>query len=236
MEKPKSREKCGRHAFVNLTTGKIVPYHCKGRSCTNTRCRELYAKKRVGMIKDLVEENKLDRFFTLTLDEKRWYNSREAWEEISHVWSKFRKRLNREYKGIKFVAILEKHKKNDRPHIHGFWNQYVSQGWISKNWDECGGGRVVDIRRVEDDVSSYVGKQLDVAKYVGKDNVNVGSYVKKRKRIFWRSTGLKCEAEKKEKEKGWVLVKEVFYDEEGNLLDIARNFVENIGMSCKGIL
>ncbi len=181
---------CGRFAMQDWEQGTFWRNQCNGRSCHHKECRQAYARKRVKEITDLVNLNGLNRFITLTLDHKKWSSAQEAWEGIAGVWSMFRKRLRRAFKGIKFVCILEKHKESDYPHVHGFLNQFVPSRWISKNWEECGGGIMTDIELVRGDVTAYVTKQLEVAKYVGKDNVNIGDWVAPRKRVIWKSRGL----------------------------------------------
>ena len=199
--KPK---KCGIYAAYDIKHREYQRYQCRLRGCKYKNCRKKYAKKRVDQIDSLVRENGLYVFFTLTLDGKDWADSQEAWDKIAGIWAKFRakirdarlpkvgkKKAAKMFPSFKYVAILEKHKKNDRPHIHGFANCYMPYEWVSKAWNECGGGVMVSLEHVTGNITDYVTKQLDVTKYVGKDNINIAGYVKKGKRVMWRSRGLK---------------------------------------------
>lgn len=186
---------------VKLTAWK---HRCNGRSCIREECRATYAWKRIKEIADLAEQNKLDRFITLSLDREVFETAADAWKGISKVWLKFRHRLLRKYKGIKFVCVLEKHKKNDYPHIHGLVNRWIDEAWMRKNWDECGGGRHVDIERVTGDITGYLTKQLNIAKYFGKDNLDVANWVAPRQRVIWKSRGLKRSAVLVKKDIGFL--------------------------------
>jgi hypothetical protein len=125
-----------------------------------------------------------------------------------------RKRLRRRFKEFRFVAVLEKHKQNDRPHIHGFTNVWLSQSEWSVMWNECGGGKIVWVEKVRsEEVSEYVGKEISVARYVGKENLAVN---RKKIRKLWRSKGMKASFELKE-DKTWCIIKEKVYNENGEL-------------------
>lgn len=168
------------------------------------------------LISALIDEYKLIRFFTLTLDPALIEG--DPWEYISHPWSKMRKRLRRQSTAFRFVAILERHKERDVPHIHGFTDLWLSQRKWSKHWEASGGGSVVWVEKVKDkDASAYVSKELNVAKYVGKDNLQV-SQGRKGMRTFWRSSKLKA---KFELTKGgeWCILKEQVYREDGEYTD-----------------
>lgn len=181
---------CGRYAFANVREGTYTRNRCGSRSCKYKQCREKYAWKRIKEITELVEDNDLNRFLTLTLNPANFPTVKDAWGQIPKIWDKMAKRMRRAFPGIKYVMILEKHKRNDRPHIHGFVNRYIPVQWLWKNWSEVGGGEGGYIENVSSSVTAYVTKQLHVAKYVGKDNLNVGNWVRPRQRVIWKSRGL----------------------------------------------
>lgn len=128
---------------------------------------------------------------------------------------------------MRFVAVLERHKNRNVPHIHGFTNIWLAQLDWSRHWEDSKGGKIVWIERVKDgDASAYVSKQLEVAKYVGKDQL-MGSYEvevspgrKKRVRTLWRSENTKAKFELT-KEEGWDIIKAGIYQEDGSLTDFA---------------
>ena len=213
---------CG-HWGVKSPEGRLTPFKCGHRGCSSQECRRLFWWRRVRLIADLVTEYQLDKFFTLTLDPELF--DKEPWTEIQHVWSKFRKRMSRRTKakglgGWKFVAVLESHKTRKWPHIHGFTDFWMAQADWSSIWYECCGGKIVWVEKVVDIVSigDYVGKQIDVARYVGKQSiVGVPSKVEgKTIRTLWRSKYLKSKKELT-KEEGWCIIKERIYDGNGNL-------------------
>lgn len=171
------------------------------------------------LISALIKEYGLTRFFTLTLDRNMIPSSQEPWSYIHHPWTKLRKRLKRLYHDFKFVAILEGHKNNKYPHIHGFTNVWVPQVDWSIMWNECEGGQVVWVEQVKDgDVSGYVSKELEVARYVGKENLVAAYKQRNGKRTLWRSEKLKAKYELT-KTDGWDILKQDVYTEQGELTD-----------------
>lgn len=208
---------CGNWSWLS-PDGKIQPWYCGRPNCAKNRdiCHSLFKWHRTTLIDDLVVENGLWRFFTLTVDPALVPPGENPWSWISYPWSKLRKRLNRIADGnvcFRYVAVLEKHKKNERPHIHGFTNMWIHiQDW-TRNWQEAGGGRICWIEKVEESkrASGYV------TKYIGKDQVGSG-YLEARaagSRTFWRSRGLKSKKECLTNEEGWVIVKEKVYMDDG---------------------
>lgn len=86
-------------------------------------------------------------------------------------------------------------------------------------WDACRGGKIVWVERVKDaKASEYVSKQLEVAKYVGKDNLVGASRGKDKFRTLWRTRGLKAKFELTSEE-GWGIIKEHIFDNNGNYTD-----------------
>jgi len=172
----------------------------------------------VRLITALIQEHDLTKFFTLTLDRVLLeQSSDQPWEYIHHPWSKMRKRMNRKFAAFNFVAILEGHKNDNYPHIHGFTNVWMDQKSWSSMWDACGGGRIVWIEQVKNEgLSEYVSKSIEVARYVGKEQLREGYKNKKGHRTLWRSKGLKANFELK-KEPGWCIIKENVFNEEGEV-------------------
>lgn len=59
-----------------------------------------------------------------------------------------------------FIRVLE-YQQNGNAHFHVLLKDYVSQAWVSEAWSALGGGRIVDIRRVDmHRVSHYLSKYL----------------------------------------------------------------------------
>lgn len=195
--------KCGIDYWYNTITGACQVFKCNRGRCDDTECNKAFAKKRVAMATDLVRQYGLTRFFTLTVG--RSMDIDGAWQMIAYWWSLLRKRLKRycEQRGIdlKYFAILECH-KDGYPHVHGFWNVYIPTRTLSAMWSEVAPGKMVWLEVVtdEDKAAEYVSKQLEVAKYIGKDQVaSASKMVQSRKRTMWRSKGLLTEFERRKK-------------------------------------
>ena len=171
------------------------------------------------LISSLIEKYGLVRFFTLTLNRDIIPEKVDPWDYIHYPWSKFRKRMKRRY-DFKFVAILEGHKNKNYPHIHGFTNVWMKQAEWSEVWSECGGGVYVWVEKVENPigVTGYVSKTLEVARYVGKEQLLDGYKQKKGHRTLWRSEGLKADFELDTTEE-WCIIKDGVFTEEGELTD-----------------
>lgn len=176
------------------------------------------------LISTLIRDHSLSKFFTLTLDrdmipyDRKEMEQVDAWEYVHVPWTRFRKRMKRRG-DFKFVAILEAHKNTQYPHIHGFTNLWMDQKEWSRKWDECRGGRVVWVEKVESEsLSTYVTKSLDVAKYVGKENLTDGYKQKGGHRTLWRSKNMKAEFELTTLS-GWVMIKEHVFRDNGEMSD-----------------
>ena len=181
----------------------------------------MFWSRRVRLITALINEYSLIRFFTLTLNPKYLNNgSVNAWSYIHVPWSRLRKRLKRRFPGFKFVAILEKHKNRDVPHIHGFTNVWLDVKDWSKMWSECKGGEVVWIEQVKkgQEVSQYVNKQIEVAKYVSKDTIMPAYKIDKQYRTLWRSEKTKAKFELT-KGDDWCIIKQDVYNSKGEISD-----------------
>lgn len=207
---------CGKWAWHHPEKGLSV-FHCGSGSCGKPKCRDLFWSRRVRLITALIKEFGLIRFFTLTLDRCKIPKEVDPWDYIHHPWSKMRKRLKRLSAAFKFVAILEAHKTKKYPHIHGFTNLWLPQVEWSIMWNECKGGKIVWIEQVKDgDVSSYVSKELEVAKYVGKENLTQAYKQKRGHRTLWRSEGIRAKYELISSP-DWTIIKQEVFTEEGEL-------------------
>ena len=209
---------CGIWAWKSKT-GELSRWFCGSGNCEREKCRVMFWSKRVKLITALIQEYSLIRFFTLTLDPKYLNDPNvNAWGYIHTPWSKLRKRLKRRFPDFKFVAILEKHKYRDVPHIHGFTNIWLDVREWSRLWSECEGGQIVWLEKVKEgqEVSNYVNKEIEVAKYVSKDTIKASYKIDKRYRTIWRSENTKAEFELT-KSKDYSIIKEDVYNENGSI-------------------
>jgi len=225
---------CGKYGWFNPSTGETGVFFCGLASCGRKYCQKLHYIKRVRLISDLIPEYDLWRFWTLTMG--RNLPRKRAWTEFPGVWNKVRTVLVRKNPSMKYVAILEAH-KDGYPHAHVFLNMYLDKFMVSRHMKNCGGGMYTYAEKIDQtsgDVAEYVSKQLNVARYVGKDQVITAKHmVKPRARTFWRSQGMKTEyeREKANKEKsGIVLVTEDLWRQTEEGFDKLHGVVYNRDM------
>lgn len=197
-----------------------MQFRCGSMSCHRSECKGLFWSRRVRLLTALIGEYALSKFFTLTLDPK--FVEGDAWAYISYPWSKFRKRMARRCGAAwKFAAVLEGHKSRDVPHIHGFTDVWIHQRDWSTMWHASCGGSVVWVEKVESEgLSEYVHKQIEVAKYVGKAQLESGYKHRDKLRTLYRSQGLKAKFELTTSTE-WCIVKENIYRDDGSLTDWA---------------
>ena len=156
------KDVCGKWHYLNMATGRTVPFSCLKNTCPKPHCVKARRARRVAVLEAAMLEHSLTRFVTLTLSEEKHPNPGLAWINIAGIWKKFIREVRKGVPNLKYVAILEKHTENDRPHIHCVWNEYFDQDWLSRTWDEAGGGIIVDVRRIYDEkgLAGYLGKQV----------------------------------------------------------------------------
>lgn len=193
-------------------------WFCGSGGCSRPECVNLFWSRRVRLITSLIEEHGLSRFFTLTLDPDMVEG--DPWSYIHHPWSKFRHRMKRRFNsGFKYVAVLESHKDRDCPHIHGFTSVWMAQADWSSMWHASCGGAVVWVEQVKSpDLGEYVSKSIEVARYVGKEQLKAGYKHRANAHTLWRSTNTKARFELT-RTPGWCIVKENVYREDGQLTD-----------------
>lgn len=212
---PKKLSSCGRYAMLNRMTGDYWPALCRGRACRRMRCRELYAERTVKLIAGIERLNGFNTMVTLTLDQSKYPDPKDAWRDITRIWHNLCRELQRIYGSFPFVWALEKHPTNDYPHLHISTSQYipVREEYLSKPgdkhynpkervlgelWDSVGGGIITDARFVYGGVATYIGKGFTkeavkegVAHYVSKDLLSIGDYVVPHTRVWGSSQGLR---------------------------------------------
>ncbi len=193
---------CGRMT----ARGQSIPEAGKTRFC-NVGCKcwgcsfcgPRKAKRCRIRIAEIAEAHKLQTLITLTLDPKKLHG-KESTKYINRVFADFRVYLRRELSyAPPYIRVLE-YQKNGNAHLHILTDlgRFVHQSWISKTWAALGGGRVVDIRRVDmHRVSHYL------SKYLTKEML---LRAPKRARRVTSSKGLKL-FEKQAKTYEWKIIK-----------------------------
>lgn len=223
MEEPSLA--CGSWAWYNSETREVHPFFCGSARCLRQRCRDMFWWKRIQRLKGAGNflhnpPNYPGKFFTLTF--RPGETDKKSWDNWWKPWNNFRKIIKRKYGYFSYMAILEKHKDNNRVHIHGITNLWMHQREWSTRWEAVGGGPVVDIRMVTDDnFAEYFSKDCGIAGYFGKDNMTQ-AYLKARRRSIFASrdiTAWEKDAKAKAAKTPWALCKEVIYRDGVKLLD-----------------
>jgi len=217
---------CGKWAWRNKNTGSVKAWYCGSARCRRKRCKTAYHAKRLDQVIYGCESRKLNRFLTLTVKPSSIPKGTCPWKHISTTWNKFRTIISRKYPEFEYLGILEQH-KDGRPHIHAFINMYLPIDEVIQHWTNCGGGRSLKIELVKSSrqAQEYVTKSLDVYKYVGKQQLtDAANSVPKRSRTLWRSKLVK-DRPKPESKKEVELMKEVMYNEDGELTEEARKLL-----------
>jgi len=131
---------------------------CKRWTCP--RCGPKKASRLRRAIINKAQENDLSRVLTLTLNPSSCLPE-ESIPYIKECWSKFRTSLKRHSgRSIAFITILEL-QKSGYAHLHILVDRYIAQQWISVAWQAVGGGKIVDIRRVDiHRIAPYLSKYL----------------------------------------------------------------------------
>jgi hypothetical protein len=160
---PYRKKYCGRLTLFGVSAqkggvGRFFKVTCKCWDCPN--CAPRKANKYRKAIGKAAEEHKLNTMLTLTLDPSK-LSGQDSARYISEVFADFRIYMKRRL-GInpKYIRVLET-QKNGTAHLHILLNCYLKQSWVSETWAALGGGKIVDIRRVDmHRASHYLSKYL----------------------------------------------------------------------------
>ena len=131
---------------------------CKCWDCSG--CGPRKAARYTIRIRQIAERHKMKTLLTLTLDPSK-LDGEESTKYIKEVFVDFRVYLRR-WLGFApaYVRVLE-YQKNGNAHLHLLLNCNLPQNWVSETWSKLGGGRIVDIRRVDmHRISHYLSKYL----------------------------------------------------------------------------
>lgn len=134
--------------------------------CGSWKCYCCGYRMRQNLVEEIARVTKerpsLSRLLTLTLDPKYAPDDEdEQHQYLTRRWNALRTVLTDEYGSLSYIWVREEGESGN-PHLHIIVDRYIPQEWLSSKWDELGGGRVVDIRRIEhlDRAAHYIGKYL----------------------------------------------------------------------------
>ena len=163
-DKPKRLNRnCGRFTArgTSMTDTGKARYHRVGCKCWNcSRCGPRRASMYCIRVGQAAEKHRLTTLLTLTLDPAK-LKGEDPTRFINRVFADFRVYLKRKLGHAPvYIRILE-YQKNGNAHFHVLLNCYLPQHWVSEAWSALGGGRIVDIKRVDvHRVSRYLSKYL----------------------------------------------------------------------------
>lgn len=166
-DKPKDpyrkKKACGQLTLLGISAkaggvGRFFKVTCKCWDCP--KCAPRKANKYRKAIGKSAEQHRLTTLLTLTLDSSK-LSGEDSTRYINEVFADFRIYMKRRL-GVnpKYIRVLE-YQKNGTAHLHIVLNCYLKQSWVSDAWAALGGGKIVDIRRVDmHRVSNYLSKYL----------------------------------------------------------------------------
>jgi hypothetical protein len=74
------------------------------------------------------------------------------------VWSKFIRVFKKQFSGCKFIMAKEPQPKSGVWSINVLVDCYVDQGWLSRTWSACGGGKIVWVKLGDQGTVRYLAK------------------------------------------------------------------------------
>jgi len=154
---------CGRFSIRgrDTRTNKICHRRVNCGSWTCSYCGPRKAKRAKRAKRDLAEELDLKYFVTLTIDPSKLREGEDAVKHLQVSFDKFRTYLRRKFgEAPVYIRVVEFTQKG-QPHYHILTDRYIEQRWISRTWNQLGGGKVVWIRRARiRKIAHYLAKYL----------------------------------------------------------------------------
>jgi hypothetical protein len=165
-----------RHLIALTFDGglKIYQANCKQWECID--CRPFMARKLRGKIMSGLP----DKMLTLTSQTGLGDSRIERRKLMGVAFNVFIKRIKREFnlKALPFFVVVEETERGE-PHFHVLLRApFLRQAWLSAQWEELTGARIVDIRAVRDPKNAT----YYVSKYLSKKPARFGSTKR-----FWHS-------------------------------------------------
>ncbi len=117
----------------------IKPMRCGSNYCEKCRMINIY-RLRDMFRETLKNHDEVWRFLTLTFDPKK-KSIPDQYKDISLMWDRFRKRLNREAGELKWIRSVELQTAGNI-HVHSILNKFIDKSKIIKHWTELDGGGI----------------------------------------------------------------------------------------------
>lgn len=139
---------------------RYCPSLCRRWACT--RCGRRNARR----LRDRILQTHVERFLTLTIRADPDANPIDQLDQVNRAWRLLWKRIRRRHgtKARGYVKVVE-FTAAGTPHLHlALDAPFMSQRWLSEQWNELTGSPIVDIRAVH----TKKGVALYLAKYLTK--------------------------------------------------------------------
>lgn len=138
-----------------------APYRCNQWDCYC--CGYRMRQNLVEEIQRVCSERpELSRLLTLTLDPDLAPDDQDKQHRyITERWNALRTAISREIGSFSYIWVREE-QDSGFPHLHILVSRYLPQQWLSRRWEELGGGEIVDIRQIDrvEKAAHYIGKYL----------------------------------------------------------------------------
>lgn len=187
--------------MIQVETMRVCHIPCNNWYCN--RCAPRKIARLRSSITEIVTENKLTRFMTLTLDPKKFppnATQREKFVYASQCWNSFRELLARRFRNFRYIGTVELQPQNGNPHFHFFISHFIPYEWIKREWQRCGGGWAVDIKAIWNPAKAAA----YVTKYIVKALKQVSAYPDRVRRVR-NSRAFVLYKKKVKKAKEWVI-------------------------------
>lgn len=167
---------------------KIYQANCKQWECPD--CRPFMLRKLRGKILSGLP----DKMLTLTCNPALGDDRMQRRRMMGEKWKLLVKRAKRQFhlKALPFFVVVEEHQSGE-PHFHVLLRApYIPQKWLSAQWEQLTGARIVDIRPIRDARHAM----FYVSKYLSKKPARFGTTKR-----FWHSRDWKIASDEPQEER-----------------------------------
>ena len=131
---------------------------CKGWTCV--RCGPCKVKRWVKAVRAELCHWPLVNYVSLTMKHDgligRPFVDQD--KDCMKVWGRFARLLNKTFPGIAWIMAKEPQPKSGVWSCNVLVDRNIDQHWISEAWQRCGGGKIVWIKRADENIVHYLAK------------------------------------------------------------------------------
>ena len=131
---------------------------CKAWNCP--RCGPCKVKRWVKAVRREVCQWPLINYASLTMNHSGYIGRPfvNQNKDAMKVWGRFARILNKKFAGVSWIMAKEPQPKSGVWSCNVLLDRNVDQRWLSETWEKCGGGKIVWIKRADENVPSYLAK------------------------------------------------------------------------------